>query len=121
MDTVTDVDVLEPRLCTDHCPIETTVSIIGGRWKSLIMYHLHDGPKRFNEMRRLIPGVTQRMLTAHLRELERDGIIHRQVFAVVPPRVDYSLTDLGRSLRPILEAMAQWGEDYERMSRRRAA
>ncbi|MFN8924429.1 MAG: winged helix-turn-helix transcriptional regulator [Rhodospirillales bacterium] len=86
--------------------------MIGGKWKALILYHLRDGPRRFGELRRLIPAVTQRMITQHLRELEADGIIHREVFAVVPPRVDYSLTGTGRSLIPILEAMAAWGEAH---------
>ncbi len=94
------------------CPVDATLAIIGGKWKALILYHLRGGPRRFGELRRLIPGVTQRMITQHLRELEADGIIHREVFAVVPPRVDYSLTETGRSLIPILEAMAAWGEAH---------
>jgi DNA-binding HxlR family transcriptional regulator len=96
----------------DECPVDTTLSIIGGKWKALILYHLREGPRRFGELRRLIPGVTQRMITQHLRELEADGIIHREVFAVVPPRVDYSLTETGRTLLPILEAMAGWGTTH---------
>lgn len=94
------------------CPVDATLAIIGGKWKALILYHLRDGPRRFGELRRLIPGVTQRMITQHLRELEADGIIHREVFAVVPPRVDYSLTQTGRTLLPILEAMAVWGTTH---------
>lgn len=94
------------------CPVETTIAVIGGRWKALILYHLREGPRRFGELRRLIPTVTPRMLTAHLRELERDGIVHREVFAVVPPRVDYSLTPLGLTLSPILIAMDDWGTRY---------
>ncbi len=109
MDTV-DVGSL---VCPDHCPVETTLAVIGGRWKALILYHLRDGSRRFNELRRLIPAVTQRMLTAHLRELEAHQIISRTVHAVVPPRVDYALTPLGESLLPILTAMAVWGSDYE--------
>lgn len=93
-----------------HCPVETTLSVIGGRWKALILFHLSGGPRRFNALRRLIPDVTQRMLTAHLRELEQDGVVRREVFAVVPPRVEYSLTPLGDTLQPILSAMAEWGE-----------
>ena len=99
-------------LAPGDCPVDATLAIIGGKWKALILYHLRDGPRRFGELRRLIPGVTQRMITQHLRELEADGIIHREVFAVVPPRVDYSLTGTGRSLIPILEAMAAWGEAH---------
>jgi DNA-binding HxlR family transcriptional regulator len=100
-------------LCELPCPVEATLDVIGGRWKALILYHLRDRPRRFNELRRLIPAVTQRMLTAHLRELERDGVVHREVFAVVPPRVDYSLTAVGQTLSPILAAMAEWGERYQ--------
>lgn len=99
-------------LCDLPCPVETTLKVIGGRWKALILYHLSGGTRRFGELRRLIPAVTQRMLTAQLRELERDGVVHREVFAVVPPRVDYSLTPLGTTLSPILAAMAEWGEAH---------
>jgi DNA-binding HxlR family transcriptional regulator len=95
------------------CPVETTLKVIGGRWKALILFHLSADTRRFNELRKLIPSVTQRMLTAHLRELERDGVIDRKVFPVVPPRVDYSLTAKGRSLYPILNAMATWGAEYQ--------
>lgn len=100
-------------LCDLPCPVETTLKVIGGKWKALILFHLRSGPKRFNQLRRLIPSVTQRMMTTHLRELERDGIIHRQVFDVVPPHVEYSLTELGWTITPILEAMAHWGKRYE--------
>ncbi|MFN7389886.1 winged helix-turn-helix transcriptional regulator [Brevundimonas sp.] len=97
----------------NHCPVETTIGIVGGRWKALILFHLGQGPARFNVLRRLIPGITQRMLTAHLRALEADGVVERRVFQVVPPHVEYSLTELGRSLTPILEAMAIWGAAHE--------
>lgn len=93
----------------NHCPVEITLAVIGGRWKALVMYHLQGGTKRFSELRRLVPGVTQRMLTQQLRELEADGVVNRHVHPVVPPRVDYTLTDHGRTLLPILEAMAAWG------------
>lgn len=92
-----------------HCPIEVTLSVIGGKWKALILYHVMSRPRRFNELRRLIPLVTQRMLTQHLRELEAAGILHRQVFEKVPPHVEYSLTTRGRSLVPVLNSMADWG------------
>ncbi|GAB4417175.1 MAG: winged helix-turn-helix transcriptional regulator [Thermodesulfovibrionales bacterium] len=93
-----------------QCPVETTLRIIGGRWKVVIIYYLMDGTKRFSELKRLIPEVTQKMLTQQLRELERDGIVYRKVFPEVPPKVEYSLTALGKSLKPILEAMHQWGK-----------
>jgi DNA-binding HxlR family transcriptional regulator len=111
---MTDTGEDPAKLCERPCPVEATLEVIGGRWKALILYHLRSGPRRFNELRRLIPAVTQRMLTAHLRELERDAVVHRKVFAVVPPRVDYSLTPLGQTLSPILSAMAEWGERYQR-------
>ncbi|RMG67788.1 MAG: transcriptional regulator [Nitrospirae bacterium] len=95
-----------------NCPVETTLKVIGGRWKVVIIYHLMEGKKRFSELRRLIPDVTQKMLTQQLRELERDGIVHRKVYPQVPPKVEYSLTPLGKSLKPILEAMHNWGERY---------
>ncbi len=103
-----------PTDVAQSCPVETTLQVIGGRWKALILFHLQAEPRRFNELRRLISGVTQRMLTAHLRELERDGVIVRTVFAVVPPHVEYSLSALGQTLTPILAAMALWGSAYQR-------
>ena len=95
------------------CPVETTLDVIGGKWKGIILYQLLEGTKRFNEFRRLNPGITQFMLTLQLRELERDGIIHREVFKEVPPKVEYSLTDFGRTLEPIITSMKAWGESYK--------
>ena len=97
--------------CADpnRCPVEVTLSAIRGKWKALILYHAITAPRRFNELRRLMPSVTQRMLTQHLRELEADGILHREVKAQVPPHVEYSLTVKGETLIPILDAMAKWG------------
>lgn len=96
-----------------NCEKELTLHIIGGKWKMLIMWHLgKTGTKRFGELRKLIPGITQRMLTNQLRELEEDEIIHREVYAVVPPKVEYSLTENGESLMPILDAMYNWGRNY---------
>ncbi|MFC5452449.1 winged helix-turn-helix transcriptional regulator [Paenibacillus aestuarii] len=92
-------------------PVETTLDAIGGKWKGIILYHLTDGPKRFNEFQHLHPGITRFMLTLQLRELERDGIIHREVYKEVPPRVEYSLTDFGRTLDPIILSMKAWGEN----------
>lgn len=96
-----------------HCPVESTLAVIGGRWKPLILYHLRGQPRRFNELRRLMPKVTQRMLTQHLRELEADGVIIREVREQVPPHVEYSFSAKGRSLLPILDAMAEWGESND--------
>lgn len=97
-----------------RCPVETTLDIIGGKWKPLIIYHLLGGTKRFNELQRCIPQVTRRMLTRQLRELEADGIVHREVYKEVPPKVEYSLTDTGRSLQPILDQVLAWGLWYQR-------
>lgn len=94
------------------CAVEATTDIIGGKWKAVILYYLFKGPKRFNELRRLLPEVTQRMLTRQLRELEQDGIVHREIYKEVPPRVEYSLTEFGTSLGPILVQMLDWGEQY---------
>lgn len=96
-----------------NCEKELTLSIIGGKWKMLIMWHLgKEGTKRFNELKGLIPGITQRMLVSQLRELEDDQIVHREVYPVVPPKVEYSLTKEGLSLLPILDAMYAWGKNY---------
>ncbi len=94
------------------CPVEATLAVIGGKWKGVILYHLMSGTKRFNEFRRLMPDITQRMLTLQLRELEKDGIIHREIFKEVPPKVEYSLTEFGRTLEPIIKLMRDWGEQY---------
>ncbi len=102
------------------CSIEPALDVIGGKWKGIIIFHLLDGTKRFNEFRRLFPEVTQRMLTLHLRELERDGIITRKVYAEVPPKVEYNLTEFGKTLEPILLQMRDWGLHYfERVQERR--
>lgn len=95
-----------------HCPVEATLNLIGGKYKSLILWHLTGQVLRFNELRRLIPNATAKMLTQQLRELEKDGLLHRKVYPVVPPKVEYFLTDSGRSIRPILESMYAWGTDY---------
>jgi DNA-binding HxlR family transcriptional regulator len=95
-----------------ECPIRTTLDVIGGKWKPLILFQLKNGPQRFSALRRSIPDVTQKMLTDRLKELERDGIVHREVYAVVPPKVEYSLTPYGEGLKPILAAMAKWGTGH---------
>ncbi|WP_372492662.1 winged helix-turn-helix transcriptional regulator [Priestia megaterium] len=95
------------------CPVETTLDVIGGKWKGIILYHLIDGKKRFNEFRKLYPAITQRMLTLQLRELEKDGIVHREIYKEIPPKVEYSLTEFGRSLEPIILLMKDWGEKHK--------
>ncbi|WP_339996335.1 helix-turn-helix domain-containing protein [Priestia aryabhattai] len=95
------------------CPVETTLDVIGGKWKGIILYHLIDGKKRFNEFRKLYPAITQRMLTLQLRELEKDGIVHREIYKEIPPKVEYSLTEFGRSLQPIILLMKDWGETHK--------
>ena len=99
---------------TDNCPVEATLDLIGGKYKALILWHLSEGKLRFSELRKAITNATPKMLTQQLRELESQALIHREVFAVVPPKVEYSLTELGRSLLPILVAMRDWGTDYMR-------
>ena len=98
-----------PAGCT---AVTTTLAIIGGKWKILILYHLCAGTQRFNELRRLLPDITQRMLTLQLRELEDDGIVHREVYPQVPPKVGYSLTAFGATLIPVIEVMDAWGKQY---------
>ncbi|MBE3569577.1 MAG: winged helix-turn-helix transcriptional regulator [Bacillales bacterium] len=98
---------------TFNCEKELTLAVIGGKWKMLILWHLgREGTKRFSELKALMPGITQRMLVNQLRELEEDQIVHREVYPVVPPKVEYSLTEHGKSLMPILESMYQWGKNY---------
>lgn len=100
------------------CPVETTIEAIGGRWKVLVIHHLLEGTKRFGELTRLLGGISARTLTRQLRELEDFGIVDRDVYAQIPPRVDYSLTALGRKLTPILHAMHNWGEEVEKLRTR---
>lgn len=96
-----------------NCEKELTLSIIGGKWKMLVLWHLgKEGTKRFGELKNLIPGITQRMLVNQLRELEDHLIVHREVYPVVPPKVEYSLTEQGKTLIPILVSMYEWGKEY---------
>ena len=97
---------------TESCPVSTILDIIGGKWKVLILYHLFGDTRRFNELQRLMPAITQRMLTLQLRELEQDNIVHREVYPQVPPKVEYSLTDFGRTLLPVIQAMHDWSKTY---------
>ncbi len=94
----------------DHdCGVEATLGVIGGKWKARVLHHLENGTKRFGELRRLVRGATPQVLTAQLRELEHDGLVHREVYPHVPPKVEYSLTPFGRTVSPILKTMCRWG------------
>ncbi|WP_288686987.1 helix-turn-helix domain-containing protein [uncultured Catenibacterium sp.] len=95
------------------CPVETTLTLIGNKWKVLIIRDLLTGTKRFGELKKSIGSVSQKVLTSQLRAMEEDGLVHREVYAEVPPRVEYSLTELGWSLQPILDAMVSWGNNYK--------
>lgn len=99
------------------CPVETTLMLIGDKWKVLILRDLMPGTKRFGELKRSIGSVSQKVLTAQLRAMEEKGLVARKVYAEVPPRVEYSLTELGKSLQPILDAMRTWGENYKTQNR----
>ena len=102
---------------SEHCPVEATLELIGGKYKALILWHLSEGKLRFSELRRAIQSATPKMLTQQLRELEANKLISREVFPVVPPKVEYSLTELGKSLMPILVAMRDWGAGYMRKNK----
>ncbi|MDO5400839.1 MAG: helix-turn-helix domain-containing protein [Eubacteriales bacterium] len=99
-------------ILTESCPVEATLDLIGGKYKALILWHLSQGALRFSELRKRVSRATPKMLTQQLRELEQDQLVHREVFPVVPPKVEYSLTPSGRSLMPILAAMRDWGAGY---------
>ena len=94
------------------CPVETTLTLIGDKWKVLILRDLMPGKKRFGELKKSVGNVSQKVLTVQLRAMEESGLVHREVYAEVPPRVEYSLTELGKSLKPILDSMWVWGEEY---------
>lgn len=96
------------------CPVEMTLMLIGDRWKVLIIRDLLEGTRRFGELKKSVGTISQKVLTSNLRSLEADGLVNRQVYAEVPPRVEYSLTETGRSLKPILDAMVEWGMDYKK-------
>ena len=98
--------------CNFGCPVEAALEALGGKWKGLILFHLKDEKRRFNELRRRIPDITQRTLTRQLRELEQDRIVERTVYPEVPPKVEYELTEFGKTLIPILEALYAWGQQY---------
>lgn len=96
------------------CSVETTLLLISNRWKVLILRELLEGTKRFGELRKAIGGISAKVLTSHLRAMEEDGLVSREIFAEVPPRVEYTLTEIGHSLKPILDSMRDWGADYQR-------
>jgi len=98
--------------CSFICPIEAAAEVIGGKWKARILFQLQGGMKRFNELKRRLPGITQRMLTKQLRELEADQIVYRNIFPEIPPKVEYSLTEFGKTLVPSLKALQDWGLEY---------
>ena len=99
---------------TNNCPVAITLDLIGGKYKALILWHLSESKLRFSELHKLITGATPKMLTQQLRELESSALIHREVYPVIPPKVEYSLTELGKSLIPVLVAMRDWGAEYLR-------
>lgn len=96
----------------EPCPTETALDLIGGKWKGMILYYLSSNTRRFNELMRLIPDITQRMLTKQLRDLETHGIVHREVYPQVPPKVEYSLTSMGKTLKPVIRELEKWGKGY---------
>ena len=106
----------ETKATLPACLVETTLTLIGDKWKVLILRDLMTGTKRFGELKKCVGNVSQKVLTVQLRAMEANGLVHREVYAEVPPRVEYSLTDLGRSLKPILDAMWSWGENYKSMN-----
>jgi DNA-binding HxlR family transcriptional regulator len=99
--------------CGPGCPVEVTLDLIDGKWKGVILYHLQQGRLRFGELRKRMPGITQRMLTKQLRALEDDALVTRTVFAEVPPRVEYELSELGLKLRPVIDALKKWGDEHK--------
>jgi len=99
--------------CESKNPVNITLKVIGGKWKPLLMWLISQDTLRFNELQKAMPGITQKMLTQQLRELESDGLIKRKVYAVVPPKVEYSLTDYGQTLEPVLKSMATWGKAHK--------
>jgi len=102
-----------PLFDLDYCPILPALDVIGGKWKPLVVYHIYRGAQRFGSLQRSIPSISKTMLTQQLRELERDGLLHRQVFAEVPARVEYTLTPTGLSLLPVLQAIGAWGRQLK--------
>jgi DNA-binding HxlR family transcriptional regulator len=111
-DTTMDNPFPDDVPCDGDCPVTTAIGLIGGKWKIMIIWQLRNRTKRFSELLRLIKGVNKKMLTQQLRELERDGLINRKVYPVVPPKVEYSLTETGLSLQPVIDTISKWGRAY---------
>ena len=107
--------------CDDGCPVEATLEVIGGKWKGIILNHLLTGTLRFNELKKRMPHITQRMLTKQLRELEADNLISRKIYPEVPPKVEYALTEDGKSLEPIIHALKAWGTKRMKTKQQQAA
>jgi DNA-binding HxlR family transcriptional regulator len=103
-----------PHTNAQTCPVTTALSVIGGKWKVIILWHLQGGVKRFGELQRQVNGISQKMLTQELRDLEESGLVNRKVYPVVPPKVEYSLTETGWSLKPVLEQLCAWGTEYRK-------
>ena len=99
------------------CPIETTLKMLGCKWKVLIIRELLDGTKRFGELKKAVVGITQKVLTSKLREMEELGLLERKIYPQIPPKVEYTLTDIGYSLRPVLDSLKDWGKDYKRYTK----
>ncbi len=95
-----------------YCPVDLTLSVIGGRWKGLVFWNLRDGAKRFGEMKKILVGINDKMLTQVLRELEKSGVVNRKVYEVIPPKVEYTLTEKGKELLPVMQQMSEWGERF---------
>jgi DNA-binding HxlR family transcriptional regulator len=110
------VEAREPIASDEQCPIETVIHVVGGKWKPTIMWHLLDSTMRFSELEKKIPNVTQKMLAQHLRELENQGIVTRTIYPSVPPKVEYSLSEYGRTLVPVLQSMCDWGRNHNRLT-----
>jgi DNA-binding HxlR family transcriptional regulator len=108
--------IIPMKECDSLDPVNTTLGVIGGKWKSLILWHLYHATLRFSELEEKVTGVTQKMLTQQLRELESDGLINRKVYPVVPPKVEYSVTEYGKTLFPVLNSMAEWGEKHKKIN-----
>ncbi|WP_044419498.1 winged helix-turn-helix transcriptional regulator [Halarcobacter anaerophilus] len=105
-----DIDKIEDN---EKCPVETAIDVLAGKWKILILWYLRRDTKRFSELKKLLPKTTQKMLIQKLRELEKDGIVYREVYPVVPPKVEYSLTEYGQTLKPIIKQLYLWGEIHK--------